>query len=151
MRSIDYTGSLEVGGVSGFFVNKILAGSAHVFYVAYGTTYQISPFDEFGEPYSAEDMFLLTLAGEAAEAPLVNVGVAGADRVYLVKSDGAYTVTSDLDSVRSSYQIVGDKKLQLIARVEVGTVDEAYDVDTPGLLRITSMDIPQVLRNTYLV
>lgn len=146
MHIIDFTRPLRVGASDAYFVNKVVVSGTHVFYVAHGDNYTISPFDVYGTPFTTLQITELGLAGVSTLSALTNTGEAGEDTVYLVKRSGAYSVISDLDSFRESCQIVGSQDVDMVMRIVIETVDGRY---ASGMVTATGLPVQTILSDQY--
>lgn len=144
MKPINYLSALEVGGVPAFFVNKEQVGSLHVYYIAYGLTYSISPFNEYGEPYLAAVITANSLAGTESANPVINVPVEATESIYLIKQSDCYTAASHLGGMREGVQITGEMP-QGVVKVELATEDGVV----VGVQSTTLLDVNQAVTNPY--
>lgn len=149
---INYLNPINVGSNSGYFLRSetITLGLAiyYVNYVLHGpdlSSCVVSPFDEYGAPYSSDNITLLSLEGVLAVSAVVNVPDVTVDITYIVKDSDGFYVTSDLNSVRDGYGITANPP-QGILRVVMNVSDGIWSGVNMGT---QMLDVSQVLNNTF--
>lgn len=108
----------------------------------------ISPFNEFGEPYTAQQILDLELYGTYSPYPAVNYTDVLLETVYLIRNPETYVATKDLDAARTGYEITGIYP-QGILKVQVYTKGGilVQGIANPS---VTQMDVQEVMRNPWL-
>lgn len=139
MTSFDYTLPISLDGEQAKVLWVDASRAFQVYYVYTIDPVVYFPFDEFGNPFTVEDIATYLLQGVPATQPLENSSQEGSDVFYTVKMlTGVYS-TSTLSSVISGYEITGIKPLGIL-KVICSTQDGVWVSYTSEL-----MDVDEVL------
>lgn len=144
MNLINYLSSLAVDGINAFFVNKEMVGDLHVYVLAIGDDYVISPFNEYGIPYTAQEIIDHSLPGVESEYPVENVPVEAKDTVYVAKQSDTFMAVSHLGGLRESFEIL-QQEPQGVVKLELNTEDGVIT----GIQSATLLDVDEIFRNPY--
>lgn len=139
MANFDYTLPIALGGLDAKILWVDMSREFAVYYIYTTDPIAYHPFDEFGNPFTSQDILDHTLQGTATTQALENTSSPGQDVFYTVKMFTGIYSTSTLDSVLSGYEITGIRPLGIL-KVICATQDGVWVSYTSELL-----DVDEVL------